>query len=61
MTVLNNIILLITCSRLSVAKVSSSCHHLDMCKPTHATPIFITEAHRLVTQTQLIETTVTEN
>ena len=55
MTVLNNIILLITCSHLSVAQASSSFNCLDMCTPMHATPTFITEAHRLVTQVQLLK------
>ena len=49
MTVLNNIILLITWSRLSVAQASSTFNRLDACTPTHATPTFITEALRLVT------------
>ena len=58
MTVLNNIILLITSSRLSVAQASSPFNRLDTCTPTHATPAFITEALCLVTRVQLFLTTV---
>ena len=54
MTVLNNIILLLTLSHLSVAQASSSFNRLDARMPTHATPPFITEANRLVTQVQLL-------
>ena len=58
MTVLNNIILLITRSHLSVAQASSPFNRLDTCTPMHATPTFITEALCLVTRVQLFLTTV---
>ena len=61
MTVLNNITLLITRSRLSVAQASPSFILLDTCVPTHATPTYITEALCLVTQVQLLSTTLTVN
>ena len=61
MTVLNNIILLITRSRLSVAQASPSFNRLNTCAPMHATPTFITEALRLVTQVELLLTTVALN
>ena len=44
MTDLNNVILLITRSHLSVAKASSSFNHVDTFAPTYATPTFTTEA-----------------
>ena len=53
MTVLNNIILLITSNRLSVAQTSSPFNRLDTCTPTHATPALC-----LVTRVQLFLTTV---
>ena len=52
MTILNNILLLIICSCLSITQASSSFKSLDMPTPTHTTPIFITEAFRLVTYVQ---------
>ena len=58
MTVLNNIILLLTQSRLSITQASSSFNRLDTFTPTHATPTFITEALCLVTQVLLLLTTV---
>ena len=61
MTVLNNIILLITCSRLSIAQLSSSFKRLDTRTFTYATPILITEALRLVTRVQLLLTTIIVN
>ena len=53
LVVWNNIILLITWSRLSVAQASSSFNRLDTCTLTHATPTFITETLCLVIRVQL--------
>ena len=50
MTVLTNIILLITLSRLSVPQASSSFKLFDTRTFTYATPTFITEALSFVTQ-----------
>ena len=52
-TILNNIILLITRSGLYVAQASSSFKRLDMCTPMHTTPTFITEAFHFVTYVRL--------
>ena len=52
-TVLNNIIPIITQSRLSVAQASSSIKCLHTCTPIHATLIFITEVLHLFTYKQL--------
>ena len=60
-TVLNNIILIISRSRLSIAQASYSFKRLDMWMFTYATPTIITEALRLVTSLQLLLTTVTVN
>ena len=60
-TVLNNILLLTTQSRLSIAQASSSFKLFDMRTFTYATPTFRTEALRLVTQVQLLLATVTVN
>ena len=49
---LNDIILLITQSHLSVAQASSSFKCLSMNMPMHATPTLITEALHLVTYVQ---------
>ena len=51
--VLNNIIVLITRSHLSIAQVSSSFKCLDMRTSMSTTPTFKTEALRLVSQLQL--------
>ena len=48
MSVLNNVILLITQIRLSIAQANSSFNRLDRCTPTHATPTVITEASTIV-------------
>ena len=48
-------------SLLSIAQGSSSFKCLDMHTFTYATPIFITEVFRLVTQVQLLLTNVTVN
>ena len=48
MTVLTNIILLITWSRLSVAQPSSSFKLFDKRTFTYATPTFVTEALSLL-------------
>ena len=53
-TVLNNILLPTTRSRLSMAQASSSFKHLDMHTFTYTTPTFITEALCLLTQVQLL-------
>ena len=46
---LNNIILLVTLSHLSVARTSSSFKHLDMCtRPTYTTATFMNEVLCLV-------------
>ena len=60
-SVSNSIILLITLSRVSIVQASSSFKHLYMHMFMYATPTFITEAHCLVTQVQLLLTTVTVN
>ena len=54
MTVLNNILLLTTQSRLSIAQASSSFKCLNMHTFTFATPTLITEALHLLTQVQLL-------
>ena len=61
MSVLNNILLLITQSPLSIIQASSSFKHLDIRTFTYTTPTFITEVLRLVTQVQLLLTTVAVN
>ena len=48
-------------SCLSVAQASSSFKLFDMRTFTYVTPTFITEVLRLVTQVQLLLTTVTVN
>ena len=48
-------------SRLSIAQLSSSFKHLDMCMFTYATPTLITKVLHLVTQVQLLLMTVTVN
>ena len=53
-TVLNNILLLTTRSRLSIAQANSSFKLFDMRTFTYATPTFITEELRLDTQVQLL-------
>ena len=58
---LNNILLLIARSRLSVTQASSSFKRLDSLTFTYATPTFITEALCLVMLVQLLLTTVTVN
>ena len=50
--------LLITRRRLSIAQANSSFNRLDTYTLTHATPTFITEALCIVTQVQLLLTTV---
>ena len=60
-TILNNILLLIACSHLSITQASSYFKCLDTCTFTYATPTFITEALRLVMLVQLLLTTVTMN
>ena len=60
-TVLNNILLLITHSFLSMTQASSSFKRLDTRKVTYVTPTFITEMLRLVTLVQLLLTTVAVN
>ena len=60
-TVLNNILLLIACSRLAITQASSSFKRLDTRMFMYATPTFITEALRLVTLVHLLLTTVTVN
>ena len=60
-TVLNNILLLITCSHLSIAQASSSFKHLNTHMFTYATLTFITEALCLVTLVQLLLMTVAVN
>ena len=54
MTILNNLLLLITRSHLSIAQASSSFNRLNTCSPTHATPTFITEVLCLVTQVRTV-------
>ena len=61
MTVLNNILLLITRSRLSIAQASSSFKRLNMCTFMYATPTFITEVLCLLTQVQLVLMNFTVN
>ena len=53
-TVLNNIIFLITRSHLSVAQASSSFKHLDARMPTYTTLTFTNEALCLVAYVQLV-------
>ena len=60
-TVLNDILLLTTRSCLSIAQAKSSFKLFDTRTFTYATPTFITEALRLVTQVQLFLRTVTVN
>ena len=48
-------------SPLAIAQASSSFKCLTTCTFTYATPTFITEALRSVTQVQLLLTTVTVN
>ena len=60
-TVLNDIALTISQSRLSIAQLSSSFKHLDTRMFTYATPTLVTEALRLLTRVQLLLTTVTVN
>ena len=60
-TVLNNILLLITRSCLSVAQASGSFKCLDTCTFMYTTPSFVTEALHLATQVQLLLMTVTVN
>ena len=60
-TVLNNIVLTISQSHLSIAQASSSFKCLDMHTFTYATPTLITEALRFVIRVQLLLTTVTVN
>ena len=57
MAVLNNVVLLIAQSHLSMAQAK----RLHMHMFTYNTPTFITEVHRLVTRVQLLLTTVTVN
>ena len=53
-TILNNVLVLITQSHLSTAQDSSSFKHLnDMCMFMYVTPTFITEVFHLVTQVKL--------
>ena len=53
-TVLNNIVLLITRSSLSLSLATSSFKHLNMCTPMHAVTLtFITEALHLVSHVEL--------
>ena len=59
-TVLNNIVVLIT-EAVYIAQASSCFKCLDMCTFTYATPTFITEVHYLVTQVKLPLMTVTVN
>ena len=60
-TVLNNILLLIAHSRLSITQASSSFKRLDMHTFKYATPTYKTQALHLVTLVQLLLTTVTVN
>ena len=57
-TVLNNILLLITQSHLSITQASSSFKCLDTRLFMYATPTFITKALCLVTRVQLLLMTV---
>ena len=61
MTVLNNVLLLIAHSRLSITQTSSSFKHLDMRTFMYTTSTFITELLRLVTLVQMLLTTVAVN
>ena len=49
-TVLNNTVILITQSHLSIAQSSSRFKCLNMCTFIYTTPTCITEAHHLITQ-----------
>ena len=60
-TVLNNILLLLTQKHLPIAQASSSFKLLDTCMLTYATTIFITEVLCLVTPVQLFLMNVTMN
>ena len=60
-TVLNNILLLINHSHLSITQTSSSFKRLDMHTFMYATPTFITEALHLVTLVQLLLMAVAVN
>ena len=60
-TVLNNILLLLTQNHLLIAQASSSFKLLDTCMLTYATAIFITEVLCLVTPVQLFLMNVTMN
>ena len=55
----DNIVLIVTSSRLSIAQLSSPFKYLNMRTFTYATPILITEALHLITQVQLLSTSVT--
>ena len=59
--VLNNMVLIISQSHLSIAQLSSSFEHLDMLTFMYATPTLTTETLRLVTRVQLLLMTVTVN
>ena len=59
--VLNSILLLTTRNRFSIVQASSSFKLFDTRTFTYATPTFITEALSLVTQVQVLLTTVTVN
>ena len=59
--VLNNIVLIISRSRLSIVQASSYFKHLDMHTFKYARPTLITEELRLVPRVQLLLTTVTVN
>ena len=54
MTVLNNILLLTTRNSISIAQASSSFKCLNAHTFTYATPTFIIETLRLLTQVQLL-------
>ena len=58
---LNNILLLITRSGLSITQANSCFKRLDTRTFTYATPTFITEALRLVTLVHLLLTIFTVN
>ena len=60
-TVLNNILLLIARSSLSITQANSSFKHLDMRTFKYTTTTYKTQALRLVTLVQLLLTTVTVN
>ena len=57
-TVLNNFVLMISQSHLSIAQANSSFKCLDMCMFTYTTPTLITEVLGLVTRVQLPLVTV---